>query len=268
MDQASWDAAYNNVDHIPDGMSYPPWWQAKATAYLARMRDLGRATPNEPYGRGDRERFDLILPEGTPKGLVVFVHGGYWLKFDKSLWTHLASGPVQSGWAVALPSYDLCPSVRISDITRQIAQAVEVVAGHIAGPIALAGHSAGGHLVARMMEPGMLPDAVAQRTTACVPISPVSDLAPLMNCSMNEELRIDAAEARRESPVHMTNRLDVPVTVWVGADERPVFLDQARWLAKAWHSGHVIAPDKHHFDVIDALEDPGSEMCQTLLRLP
>jgi arylformamidase len=45
---------------------------------------------------------------------------------------------------------------------------------------------------------------------------------------MNADLRIDAAEARAESPLHMTLRHAAPVTVWVGGAERPVFLDP-RW---------------------------------------
>ena len=66
---------------------------------------------------GPRNRFDLFLPEDTPKGLVVFVHGGYWVRFDKSYWSHLANGSVEHGYAVAMPSYTLCPQTRISGIT-------------------------------------------------------------------------------------------------------------------------------------------------------
>ncbi|MGR3501897.1 alpha/beta hydrolase [Pseudaestuariivita sp.] len=259
--------AYANGDFIPNAADYIPRWQAKAAAFVARQMGGGRAQMDLPYGRTERSLFDLMLPEGTPKGLVVFVHGGYWLRFDKSVWTHLAAGPVLNGWAVALPSYDLCPDVRIGEIGRQVAQAISVAAEHVAGPIALTGHSAGGHLVARMMAAAILPVAVAGRVTSCVPISPVADLAPLMHTSMNADLRIDDAEARRESPVHLEDRLPADVTVWVGAAERPVFLDQARWLAEAWDSGLHIAEGRHHFDVIDALEDPASALCWTLLGL-
>ena len=85
------------------------------------------------YGHGTREVLDLFMPEGAPKGLVVFVHGGYWMKFDRSYWSHLAAGAQAQGWAVAMPSYDLCPRVRIADITRQIANAVAVAAREIGG---------------------------------------------------------------------------------------------------------------------------------------
>ena len=68
-------------------------------------------------GTAPRNRFDLFLPEDAPKGLVVFVHGGYWVRFDKSYWSHLARGSVEHGYAVAMPSYTLCPQTRISGIT-------------------------------------------------------------------------------------------------------------------------------------------------------
>ena len=55
------------------------------------------------------------------------------------------------------------------------------------------------------------------------------------------------------------------VTVWVGADERPAFLDQARWLSQAWDAPLVVDDDKHHFDVIEGLDDAQSRMTRCLL---
>ncbi len=152
-----------------------------------------------------------------------------------------------------MPGYDLAPGMRIEQITALIAMAVAELARRFSGPIRLVGHSAGGHLVARMLSPGMLPDEVAKRIEKVVPISPVSDLAPLLRTSMNETLRLDEAEAARESPVHQPVP-GVPVHVWVGAEERPVFLDQARGLAEAWACPLTVEPGRHHFDVIEGLE--------------
>jgi hypothetical protein len=39
------------------------------------------------------ERFDLFVPDGKARGLIVFVHGGYWQWMDKSAFSHLAEGP-------------------------------------------------------------------------------------------------------------------------------------------------------------------------------
>lgn len=262
-----YDDSYANAPYIDRAEAYPPRWQQEAANWRARLQAQDRLRAGLSYGSGKREAFDLFLPDtDTPRGLVIFVHGGYWLGFDRSVWSHFSQGPRASGWAVAMPSYDLCPEVRISQITRQIAAAVTRAAAEIDGPLVLSGHSAGGHLVARMLEPDLLPRHVATRLQRVMPISPLSDLRPLLMTSMNADLRLDATEAAAESPRLMPRRHDVPVTVWVGGDERPAFLDQARWLAEAWSSECIIDTGKHHFDVIDGLSDPSSAMVAALLR--
>jgi len=59
----------------------------------------------------------------------------------------------------------------------------------------------------------------------------------------------------------------IDVTVWVGAKERPAFLEQAEALSRAWGAKQVVVDDAHHFDVIDALADPDSDMIAALLGL-
>ncbi|MCX7299712.1 MAG: alpha/beta hydrolase [Rhodobacterales bacterium] len=252
------DRAYENTAFIPQGDSYPARWAAAAEDFRAGAAGWVDA----PYGAGERERVDLFLPEGSPRGLVVFVHGGYWIATDKSLWSHLAAGAVAAGWAVALPSYDLCPAIRIAGIVRQVARAVDHAAGLVAGPVILTGHSAGGHIVARLAC-GDVPLACRERLERVVPISPLSDLRSLRETSMNADLRIDVEEAQAESPVFHAPPA-VPVHVVVGGAERPVFLDQARWLGDAWGVPVTVVPGRHHFDVIEGLEDAGSELCRIL----
>ena len=224
-----------------------------------------RAQLNVRYGPSDRQKFDFFQPEGVSRGTVVFVHGGYWKAFDKSYWSHLAAGPLARGYAVAMPSYDLCPDVRISEISTQIAAALTEVANRTQGAIVMSGHSAGGHLVARMTDPLLLGAEVRDRITRIVPISPVADLTPLIQTEMNDTLRLDEAEAAAESPMNMTPPHGVDVTVWVGADERPVFLEQAENFARSWGAKQVVAEGKHHFDVIDPLAEADSELTKALL---
>ncbi|MEQ9693127.1 alpha/beta hydrolase [Shimia sp. SDUM112013] len=264
MSQDSLDDAYANATYIPGAAEYPPRWTKEARAFRDNLRENDQIIEDFPYGEGAREVFDLMMPETPAMGLAVFVHGGYWLRFDKSVWSHLAAGLLARGWAVAMPSYDLCPSVRIRDITRQITLAVTEAAAHVAGPILLAGHSAGGHLVARMACENVLPTNIANRLKHVMPISPLSDLRPLMQTAMNDDFNMDEAAAMAESPI-FKKPLSVPVTVWVGEDERPAFLDQAMWLAEAWECGHVVEQGKHHFDVIDGLTDPDSLLTQMLI---
>ncbi len=253
------DDAYANAAYIPGGAEYPDRWAAQAAAFRAGARceiDL-------VYGERPRERFDLFHPNRLAKGVMIFVHGGYWLRFDKSYWSHLAAGPLAHGWAVAMPSYDLCPDVGIAQIGDQIAQVIAVIAARVPGPVRLVGHSAGGQLVARMTAP--LPGAGWQdRLARVVAVSPVADLAPLMQTSMNGDLGITPDVVASESPVHLPVP-QVPVTVWVGGAERPVFLEQAALLAQVWDVLLVTVPDRHHFDVIEDLAAPDSDLTRAVL---
>jgi len=266
-----WDDAYNNRGHIPDAESYPPRWTALAAEFRDRAGAEDRARLDIPYGTHSRERFDLFLPTGMAQGLVVFVHGGYWRAFAKSDWSHLAQGALERDWAVAMPGYTLCPQTRIAHITRQVGAAIAAAARQLGGPIRLIGHSAGGHLVSRMMcRDAPLPGAVTDRLAAVVSLSGVHDLRPLLRTAINDDLHLDLAEADAESPALLLPREEVPLTCWVGAEERPEFVRQNALLANIWtgcgvKTRLVEEPGKHHFDVVEGLTRPDSPLMDALL---
>lgn len=254
-----WDDAYANRAHVPEAEAIFAGWKRDAPAFRDRVAD--RAEFDIAYGDGPRHRLDLFRPEGPAQGLAVFVHGGYWMAFDKSAWSHLAEGALDAGWAVAMPSYTLAPEARLSEITREIGRAVTHAARLVEGPIRLAGHSAGGHLVSRMVCDGTpLAQDVRERIAHVLSISGVHDLRPLRATAMNETLRIDGAEARAESPALRDPAPGTRLTAWVGTDERPEFLRQNDLLASAWSLPGIRTrshhdPGRHHFDVIAGLAD-------------
>lgn len=255
--------AYANGPYIAGAAAYPPLWAAAAAAFRAALG--ARALTGLSYGPGARNRLDLFLPEGAARGLAVFIHGGYWRAFGREDWSHLAGGAVARGWAVAIPSYTLAPAARIADIADEMRAAVDAAAARVpAGPLVLTGHSAGGHLVARLACADM-DFAASGRLARVLPISPVADLVPLMQTDINADLRIDAPEAAAESPVRHAPRPGVAAHVWVGGEERPAFLDQARGLARAWDAALTIAPGQHHFDVIDGLAEGRAPLTRALL---
>jgi acetyl esterase/lipase len=255
------DRDYANGAFIPGAADYPPRWVAKAAAFRAGQG--ARSRLDLAYGAAPRQKLDLFLPDGAPKGVVVFVHGGYWHLFSKDEWSHLAAGPLARGYAVAMPGYTLAPAARIAAMTAEVAAACRFVAGLVPGPMLVTGHSAGGHLAARM---GCVDvDAPVARV---VPISPLTELGPLLATAMNATLGMDAAEVAAESPARLALRPGVSAHVWVGADERPAFLWQARALSEEWACPWTADPGRHHFDVIDGLEDPASPLCAALLDGP
>ncbi len=266
-----WDDAYSNMNHIPGGADFPGRWAAEAEAFRNSMQAAGRADLGIAYGELEREALDLFLPEGRPKGLMIFIHGGYWMRFGREDFSHLANGAVERGWAAALPSYELTPATRVSAITRQIGRAIEVAANLVAGPLRIAGHSAGGHLVTRMVcEDSPLTGPERGRLGPVVSISGVHDLRPLLKTAMNETLGLDRAEAEAESPALNEPFEGARVICWVGSEERPEFVRQNDLLANIWSGlGADMSSrhdqGKHHFDVIEGLTRADSPLNDALL---
>jgi pimeloyl-ACP methyl ester carboxylesterase len=252
------DRAYANGAFIAGAERFPPRWEADAAAFRASLGE--RAKLDIASGPAPRQRVDLFLPPDTPRGLLVFIHGGYWMSFGRESWSHLARGALDRGWACAMPSYTLAPEASIADITREIRQAIRHLATLIAGPVVVTGHSAGGHLAARMACADG-PDGVVR----VVPISPVAELEPLLATKMRSTLNLDANQCATESPARLRRRDGVDAHVWVGGDERPSFLWQARLLSEAWQCRWTADRGRHHFDVIDGLADSRSPLTEACL---
>jgi arylformamidase len=267
-----WDDAYTNISHIAGGEGYFARWVQSAQDFRDRIGSLGSARLDLAYGAMPRGRLDLFLPRGTPGGLFVFVHGGYWMLFDKSSWSHLAEGAVQRGFAVAVPSYTLCPDIRIGGIVREVGSAIAFASQEIEGPIYLAGHSAGGHLVCRMMASSSpLPESVRRRVAHVMSISGLHDLRPLMSTQMNATLKLDWEEARSESPALLEPAPGLRLTCWVGAGERAEFIRQNALMANVWRglgaaTACVVEDNRHHYNVIDGLSEPDSPLAKALFE--
>ena len=267
------DDAYANAPHIPGADGYLERWPARAAAFRARLADAGRPVGTLAHGPRPRERTDVFRPPaGAPaRGVAVIVHGGYWMRFEPRTFSHLAAGALGRGWLVALPGYPLCPDASIGDIEASTCRAIELAASLAPGPVRLAGHSAGGHLVTRAAcADASLDSAVAARVERVLSISGVHDLVPLLATSMNRMLGLDPDGARARSPARSTPRPGTRAIAWVGADERPEFVRQNALLGHAWRArGAEVAvrvePGRHHFDVIEDLERDDSAMLEAWL---
>lgn len=234
-----WDDAFDNSGYVPGADAFRDHWAASA----AELRSTW-GYEEIAYGQHSRERADVFKPKSKEIGTVIFVHGGYWHMLDKSFVSHFAAGPLARGWRVIVPSYPLCPELRVSQIVESLQRLIEPIKGEIA----LIGHSAGGHLVSRL--------ATLTPVSRVVSVSGVHDLRPLLATRMNETLRLTADEALAESPA-LLPAPKVPITFWVGAAERPEFLRQCRLAAEAWPDARdVYEPGLHHFNIVDSLCDP------------
>lgn len=273
-----WTDAFDNTGYVPEAAELLVKWSAAASTFRTERQASGRAELDVSYGERPRNRMDIFHPEGNTKGLFVFVHGGYWHRLDNSYWSHLAQGMLAQGWAVVIPAYTLAPTAKISEITAEIAAAISCAAERIDGPIRLAGHSAGGHLVARMAcQADPLSGEIQKRIAKVVSISGIHDLRPLLLTDMNQTLRLTAAEAETESPALQQPVTEIAVSFWVGAAERPELLRQTRLIAENWQRQATdqsterelirdyYEPGQNHFSVIEALAVSESALTREIL---
>ncbi|MDP2765129.1 MAG: alpha/beta hydrolase [Brevundimonas sp.] len=257
------EAEYNNRARVPDHPAVMQRWRESAEAARAARPPLEIA-----YGPGPREVMDLF-EAGPDAPIAVFLHGGYWQALDKGWFSGIAPALIAHGVSLAIPSYDLCPDVRLGVILRQVRAAVDAVRERSGARPVIFGHSAGGHMAACMLSEG--------RASAAVAISGVFDLQPLIHTSLNTALDLDDREAAALSPIHwpVPNGSTPGGTVLdclVGADESPEFLRQSRMMADHWGANGVetlyeALPGLNHFTVLDPLFDPDSGMVRRIADL-
>lgn len=265
-----WDDAYANVPNIPGGEAYPGRWAEEAGEFRS-SGNFSKAELKTAYGPGDRNWYDLYMPDGDPRGTLVFVHGGYWMRFSPDEFSHFAASALANGWSVAMPCYTLCPDIGIAGITSEIGNAVSHIASVTQGPIVLSGHSAGGHLVTRMVcKDTPLAPGVIQRIERVMSISGAHDLRPLLAAPQNDVLKMDGAMAAAESPALHWPVSDTELICWVGGGERAEFLRQNALLANVWlglgaATQCIEEPDRHHFSVIEGLRHANSPIARALL---
>lgn len=266
-----WDKAYDNRASVTDFGEYLEKWKTEAAQFRDEMSAEDRCRLSLSYAPRERNVADLFMPKSEVKGLVIYVHGGYWRALDKSYWSHLSKGALEDGWAFAVPSYTLAPQARISEITQEIAKAIAFLAREVPGEIRLIGHSAGGHLVARMIcETSDLPLSVSSRIAHTVAVSGVFDLEHLPKTEMNNDLRIDEAEIASESPARLKPVSGKSITCLVGGNELAEFQRQ-NTLLEPWQSNGVsvatvTSTGHHHFNVVEPLQERGSEILRLLLE--
>lgn len=272
-----WEVAYSNQGYVPHAMELLEAGAKAAEALRERLENQGCAELGLSYGKTERQALDLFWPEASPensaraKGLVFFVHGGYWRAFDRSYWSHLAEGPLANGWAVAMPSYTLAPEASMTQIGQEVAQALNFAGARVPGSIRITGHSAGGHLVSRLTcQDSELNDDIAARLHTCLSLSGLHDLRPMLRLALNEALRMDLDEAERESPALMHPRAIKRLICWVGGGETDEFRRQNALLANIWGGfgleTHCIEDGNlNHFNVIDGLARADSPLTQALI---
>ncbi len=278
-DPAWLDSQYNNRLRVPDfAQIVVRWTEASALA-----RQQSRCLLDVRYGDGPNETLD-IFPAAQPNQqgapVLVFIHGGYWRSLDKADHSFVAPSFVDDGVTVVVPNYALCPSVTIEVICRQMADALAWVGRHIGehggdpARIAVAGHSAGGHLAAMLLScrwKTLGDDLPAQLLGGALGISGLYDLEPLRLAPyLQGDLRLTPPMVKRTSPAFFPRAKGKFYAV-VGLDESQEFLRQNRLIRDAWGPTSVPVCETlagmNHFTILRSLVDPAGRLHHLALRL-
>jgi len=264
-----WEAEYNPRASVADAQKYFDSWVERA----GQARDRLQGLLDLPYGSQTRERLDLFRAD-SPRGTLVFLHGGYWRAFGREFYSWVAEAFVAAGISVAVPSYPLAPQATLAQILGSVSLVVpylraEVLTQPEQRRIVVAGHSAGAHLAACLLSIARgAPERQAFDTAVC--ISGVFDLCPLRHTHMLSNMNWTAGELHAISPLFMDPNPDATVLLAVGGAESGEFQGQTARLARAWSpwvTGSLSLPERNHFSVIDDLTRPDYELTRAIVKL-
>jgi arylformamidase len=202
----------------------------------------------------------------------LFIHGGFWSSMRASEFAFLARGFVPFGAVLALVDYPLIPRVTLADVVGSCRKALLWLRGH-AGELGIdpqrihiSGNSAGGHLVAELMD-----DRACDFVAGGTAISGLYDLAPVAACFRNELLALTEADVAGLSPLRRPSRVTAPLIATVGASETAEFVRQTAEYADHVRAGgaaveHYVAPCADHITVVlDHFANPDA-MLNRLVR--
>ena len=276
MAAIDYEVEYNNRARVPEHPEIFARWTYEAELYRAEMLKNSRAELDLTYGSTPRQSVDLFLAQGHENApLAIFIHGGSWRSLEPSIFSQMARGPNERGVSVAVVGYDLCPNVTIADIIEQMRRMCAFLWRRFGRRMTVYGHSAGGHLAAALLATDwrtLYPKAPADLVPAAYSISGVFDLTPLLSTSVNADLRLDPAEARKLSPLFWPVASNCIFDAVAGGLESSEFKRQSRTIAQTWQETGAQAryeevAGTNHFTVIDPLSDPQSPMAARIADL-
>ena len=278
MDAQTLEAEYNLRARRGDD------FDAVVERWLSRSalhREQSGARVDLSYGEGEREKLDYFYSGDENGPLLFYIHGGYWQRGDKAMYSFVTESFIKHGVSVVVMNYNLTPSVRMAEIPPQIRNCI-VWCWHHADElkfsrdkIFVSGHSAGGHLTALMMAtdwPQLDTHLPLDIMRGGIPISGLFELEPLVHTSLNEGPQMDVPEAIELSPCFIPPLTDAPQLVVVGGGETAEFLRQSDDYANQYRTENRImerydVPNDDHFDELERLAEDDSVFFEKCMQM-
>jgi arylformamidase len=229
---------------------------------------------NCQYGDGEKDKLDIFRCGMPNAPLFIFIHGGYWQRGDKSIYSFVANSFVNSGIDVALIGYQLCPEATMTNIVEKIREAIVWIWNNAdeysisKNRINVSGHSAGGHITGMVLATCWkevsknLPDNLVKTG---IPISGLYQLNPIRETTIADALGLDDAESLALSPHFFEPQTQAPILVTLGGGETPEFHWQTDNFVNKWKGfkaslDYFAEPDVDHFGVVERLANLESQI--------
>lgn len=232
-------------------------WRARSTAALSSLGPSVRTL----------EGGHLMVEPDDAAPMLVFVHGGYWQALSAAESMYLAPGALALGWGFAALEYTIAPEGTLAAMIAEVTAGLRAIAeAAVPRAVVLAGHSAGAHLAAM----AALVQTPPLRVDRVVLLSGVFDLRPIVMTTVNEPLGLDLGAAERSSPMLLPVANATRVTVaWGDADTDAFDAQSTAYAAVLRRAGAEVVTrrclGRHHFDIVDDLVDPASELGELTL---
>jgi acetyl esterase/lipase len=163
-----------------------------------------------------KQALDVYHQESAKNApVLVFVHGGAWVRGDRKQYPFLANRFAREGYVVVVPSYRLSPRfvhpAHIEDVASAVAWTFRNIGSYGGDPkrIVLAGHSAGGHLVSLLATNPqwlMAHDLEPGRLRGVIGLSGVYDFTGIAGRASGLIFGRDPEQLREVSPrLHVTS---------------------------------------------------------------
>lgn len=279
---------YRAIVSVTDGAGRREWIRSQPLTITGEpVRRPGPAPtpakveriPDLPYSNGDpKQKLDVYRPRDSKKAPVLFfVHGGYWRGGDRSQYVRFGERFASEDVVTVIPSYRLQPAnphpAQIDDVAAAFEWTFKNIAkyGGDPGRIYIAGHSAGGHLVALLATDSRLlakHDLSSKNIKGVVSISGVFDVRGL-----KDNFGPDLTVREQASPVfHVRGDLPPFVLAWAQWDY-PTLPDQAKQFntmltASGVDSKVLYVPGEDHVsEIFSVATKPDDAVARAILKM-
>tara|TARA_Y100001934_G_scaffold256925_1_gene325445 strand:+ start:1620 stop:2486 length:867 start_codon:yes stop_codon:yes gene_type:complete len=239
-----------------------------------------KSTIDISYGKSEKQKLDFFSSPDINSPTVIFFHGGYWQRGDKSVYSFLANSFVKNNINFLAVGYDLCPKISITQIVSQAQEAIVWIWQNAnkleinKDKFIVSGHSAGGHITGMMMGTEwnkISSDLPNNLILAGIPISALNLLEPIRHTTLNDALKMDKEEAKSQSPIYLPPKTNAQQLIVYGANETDEFHRQSNIYYEKFKSEkrkieRFIVPDADHFDEMNDLSNESSEFFKKMKK--